>query len=166
MEKILIQSQPITNWTLVEIPIPAQAVTRVAIPDQVMLKSYPGHTVLIKAIECISNKVLTNGMTQPGINAVRAEIIKASLVLYVEGWEKVQYIPLARLISMADTDSAVATTIPFVWNPVTFENLARVDWTKSYIQYASGTTSVGTAYNFILGVQYSVFNDRGEEVKP
>jgi len=166
MEKVYIQQEPVDNWTLVEIPIPAQAVNRQAVPDQLMLKSYPDHFVTVKSIEVITAKQLTNAVLNNGANAARAEIIKATLVLYCDGWEKVQYIPLSRLIATYDADAATATTIPFMQNPTTFENLRNVDWTKSYIQYANGLNSSGAAYVFILGVKYVIQNNRGEVIKP
>lgn len=160
----LVQAQPIVNWTLVEIPI-AVGNQRIAIQDQPMLRTYPGHKVVVKGIECITAKVLTNAVLNVGANITRADLIKCVLVLYSQQWEKVQYIPLARLVSVFDTDSAVATTIPFVANPVTFEDLTEVDWTKSYIQTANGT-SIATAGVIILGVQYLTLNDSGQQIKP
>lgn len=160
----LVQAQPIVNWTIVEIPV-AVGDRRVAIQDQPMLRTYPGHRVVIKGIECITAKVLTNAVLNSGANITRADLIKSTLVLYSQQWEKVQYMPLARLVSVFDTDSAVGTTIPFVANPVTFEDLTEVDWTKSYIQLANGT-SIATAGVIILGIQYLTFNDSGDKIKP
>jgi len=164
MEKILAQSQPISNWTLVEVPI-ASGATRVAIQDQPMLRNDADKRVVIKAIELFSNKVLTHGVLQSGTAITRADIIKATLVLYSQQWEKVQYIPLARLISMHDSDATTATTIPFNNDPVTFENLGDVDWTKSYVQFANGQ-SASAASVAIFGVQYQVYDSMGRERKP
>lgn len=164
MEKMLVQAQPIKNWTLVE-TLAAVGNTRIPIQDQPMLKSYAGHKVVIKAIEVITAKMLTNGVLNATANLTRADLIKLVLVLYCDGWEQVQYIPLARLVSIHDTDSAVGTTVPFMNDPALFENLKDVDWTKSYFQTANGT-SIATAATIILGVQYQVFNDQGTEIRP
>lgn len=164
MEKMLIQSQPIRNWTLIETAI-AVGNNRIAIQDQPMLKSYAGHRVVIKSLELITAKALTNGVNVNGATITRADIIKMVLVLYCEGWEQVQYIPLSRLIAIQDADSAVGTTIPFMKDATFFENLKDVDWTKSYFLTAAGTT-IATAGVIILGVQYSVFNDNGQEIRP
>ena len=165
-EKVLIQSQPINNYTTVEIPVTANGLTRIAIPDQLMLKSYPGHTVVIKAIELISVKVLTRALLNAMANAPLAEVIKAALVLYCEGWEKVQYLPLARLNPVHDADSTAATTFPFIEQAQTFENLKALDWTKSYVQFGNGAVSANSSYAFMLGIQYIILNDSGSEIKP
>jgi len=165
-ERVLIQSQPVNNYTTVEIPVTANGLTRIAIPDQLMLKSYPGHTVVIKAIELISVKVLTRAILNAMANAPLAEVVKAALVFYCEGWEKIQYIPLARLQPVHDSDSTAATTFPFIEQAQTFENLRNLDWTKSYVQYGNGSVSANSPYAFILGVQYTTLNDQGAEIKP
>jgi hypothetical protein len=165
-EKVLIQSQPINNYTTVEIPVTANGLTRIAIPDQLMLKSYPGHTVVIKAIELISVKVLTRAMLNAMANAPLTEVVKAALVLYCEGWEKVQYLPFARLNPVHDADSTAATTFPFIEQAQTFENLKALDWTKSYVQFGNGAVSANSSYAFMLGIQYIILNDSGSEIKP
>ena len=164
METVLIQAQPIVNWTLVEVPIASDS-TRVAIQDQPMLRNADGKKVVIKSIETITAKTLVAGVLNSGSTTPRVDIIKSTLVLYSSQWEKVQYMPLARLISMHDMDATTATTIPFNNDPVTFENLADVDWTKSYIQFANGQKAAGASV-LILGIQYQVFDSSGREIKP
>jgi hypothetical protein len=164
MEKLLVQAQPIKNWTLIETLI-AVGNSRIAIQDQPMLKSFAGHRVVIKSLELITAKMLTNGVLNAGANITRADLIKTVLVLYSEAWEQIQYIPLARLVSSHDSDATTATTIPFMNDPVLFENLKDVDWTKSYFLTANGTT-IATAGVIILGVQYQVYNDAGQEIRP
>jgi len=165
-ERVLIQSQPVNNYTTVEIPVTSNGLTRIAIPDQLMLKSYPGHQVVIKAIELLTVKIITRAMINAMANAPLAEVVKAALVLYCEGWEKVQYIPLARLNPAYDSDGTAATTFPFMQSVQTFENLRSVDWTKSYIQYGNGAVSANSPYAFILGTQYMILNEQGAEIKP
>jgi hypothetical protein len=165
-ERVLIQAQPINNYTTVEVPVTANGLSRIAIPDQLMLKSYPGHQVVIKAIELISVKVLTRAMLNAMANAPLAEVVKAALVLYCEGWEKVQYLPLARLNPVHDSDATAATTFPFIEQAQTFENLKSVDWTKSYVQYGNGAVSANSSYAFVLGIQYMILNEQGSEIKP
>jgi len=164
MEKMLIQSQPIKNWTLVETVI-AVGNTRIPIQDQPMLKSYAGHKVVIKGIELITAKGLTHGVLNSAANITRADLIKTVLVLYCNGWEQVQYLPLSRLIGLHDADATTATTVPFMDQPTFFENLSDVDWTKSYFLTANGQ-SIATAGVIMLGVQYQVFNDQGQETRP
>jgi len=160
----LIQSQPIINWTIVEV-VAAVGNSRIPIQDQPMLKSYSDHRIVIKSIELITPKVLTNAVLNSGANMTRADIIKSVLVLYSEQWEKIQYIPLARLIGSHDADATTATTLPFMNDVTMFENLSDVDWTKSYIQTANGQT-IAVAGVFIFGIQYLVFNNAGQAIKP
>lgn len=164
MEKVLIQSQPIVNWTIVEL-VAAIGNSRIPFQDQPMLKSYSDHKIVIKSIELITPKMLTNAVLNSGANMTLADIIKCVLVLYSEQWEKIQYIPLARLIAVHDADATTATTIPFMNDVTMFENLGDVDWTKSYIQTANGTT-IAAAGVFLFGIQYLVFNNQGQSIKP
>jgi hypothetical protein len=164
MEKVLIQSEPIKNWTLIETVI-AVGDRRIPIQDQPMLRSTSGHKVVIKSIELITVKQLPNGVLNAGANISRADLIKTVLVLYSNGWEQVQYIPLARLIGAHDMDATTATTIPFMRDVTMFENLADVDWTKSYFLLSPGQ-SIAAAGVIVLGIQYQVFNNNGQEIRP
>jgi len=167
MDKIILaQNQPIVNYTVVEIPVTANGLSQIAIADQPMLKSYSGHKVVIKAIELITAKALTNAPVSGLALAARAELIKASLVLYCQGWEQEQYVPLLRLNGFQDADATTATTIPYVKDFQAFSNLNNVDWTKSRVQYSNGTVSASSSYAFLLGVQYLVFDNDGNEIRP
>ena len=165
-KNILVQAAPIVNYTIVEVPVTANGLGQVPIPDQPMLKSFAGHIVVIKSIELITAKVLTNAPLSGNTTAARAEIIKASLVLYSDGWEKLQYFPLARLIAARDSDSLAATTIPFSPNTPAFENLRSVDWTKSYVKYSNTLVSAAATYSFVFGVQYVVLGSGDVERRP
>lgn len=163
---ILVKEQPIDNFTIVEIPVTANGLTKVAIPDQPMLKSYSGHKVRVKGIRTITAKVLSNSVVNGNTVAARAELLKASLVLYCEGWEKEQYVPLLMLNPIADADATTATTIPYAFNPMEFADLSDVDWTKSYIQYSNGTSSANSTYSFVLAVNYLVYDNTGKVIRP
>lgn len=167
MEQItLIQEQPVTNYTLVEVPVTSNGLTQINIPDQPMLKSYSDHRVIVKTIELIPDKVLSKAVLSGNTNAPRSELLKASLVLYCDGWEREQNVPLLRLNAFNDSDSAAATTIPFVSKFTAFENLKSVDWTKSRIQFSNGQSSAGSTYSFVFGVQYVVIDNAGNFINP
>lgn len=163
---ILVQEQPINQWELVEVPVIVNGVGRVAIPDQPMLKSWDEHMVVIKAIEIITAKTLSHAPIGGQVAATRAELIKCSLVLYSDGWEMEHFLPLQRLICVHDADATTATTNPFMNNPTRFEDLKKVDWTKSYVQYSNGQVSANVPYAFLFGVQYLVFDSTGKRIKP
>jgi len=114
----------------------------------------------------VTPKVLTNAPVSGLALAARAELIKASLVLYCQGWEQEQYVPLLRLNGFQDSDATTATTIPYVKDFQAFANLNNVDWTKSRVQYSNGTVSASSSYAFLLGVQYLVFDNNGNEIRP
>jgi len=166
MNTLLVKETPINNFTLVDIPVTANGLTKVAIQDQPLLKSYSNHRVVVKGLRAITAKILTNAPISGNAISTRAELLKASLVLYCNGWEKEQYIPLLMLNPMADADATTATTIPYAFNPMDFIDLKDVDWTKSYIQYSNGTSSANSTYSFLLAVNYLILNDSGQEVKP
>lgn len=156
MNTLLVKESPINNWTTVEVPVTANGLTKVAIPDQPLLKSYANRKVIVKGLRYISVKVLTNAPVSGNALAPLAEARKASLVLYCDGWEKEQYIPLYMLNPTVDADSTAATTTPYSSNPVDFMDLSNVDWTKSYIQYSNGTSSANSTYSFLIGVNYTI----------
>lgn len=132
-ETILVQNQPVVNYTIVEVQVTANGLGQVSITDQPMLKSYQGHRVVIKAIETIPPKALAKAPVSGLAAAPLAEMQKASLVLYCDGWEKEQYVPILRLNAFHDGDSTAATTVPFVNDFQAFSNLNNVDWTKSRV---------------------------------
>jgi len=47
MRNVFLPSLPVANWEIVEVPVTANGLTRVAIPDQPMLKSWAGKTVIL-----------------------------------------------------------------------------------------------------------------------
>jgi hypothetical protein len=163
---LLIKEQPVNNWTMVEVPVTANGLTKVAIPDQPMLKSYSDHHVVIRSIRNISAKVLTNAPLSGNAVAARAEQIKATLVLYCSGWEKEQYIPLLMLNPVADADATTATTIPYMFQALEFEDLKDVDWTKSYVQFSNGTVSASSPYSFLFGINYLILDNNSRSIKP
>ena len=97
---ILVQDEPRGPSQLIEVPVPASVVQRVNFPDIQQLRSIVNQVIVIKAIRLITGEVLTNGPITGLTNAAVAELQKISLVIYCEGWEKAQYIPVLTLNDM------------------------------------------------------------------
>jgi len=165
MRNVFLPSVPVANWEIVEIPV-ASGATRAAVPDQPMLKSFPGKRLIVKSIGLITAKILSHAPLSGVVNAAVAEFRKITLVVYVNGWERLHFIPLLMMNGTADADSTAATTVQFVpTGPMNFDGVMDVDWTKSYLQFSTGLTAA-SAYSVLLGVNYVSLNDEGLSVKP
>lgn len=155
MSKIFVQEEPRVASELIEIPV-ASGASRATIPDVPQLRNQGDQVIVIKSIRLITAKVLSTGPVTGTTNMALADLIKCSLVLYSDGWEKGHLIPLLVLNDVADSDGTTATTIPFRYSKTALANWQNVDWNKSYIQFASGTTA-SAARVVILEVEYQRF---------
>lgn len=162
MEKqiILFQDEPRGPSQLIEIPVRAQVVSKVTIPDIQQLRSMVGQVIIIKALRLITASVLANAPTVGGVNAPDTELVKISLVLYCEGWEKAQLIPIFTLNDMFTEGSGT----PWRAKTTRFDNWKNVDWSKSFLQYSNGTPSSGAAYTVILEAEYVKLDAQGNEI--
>lgn len=158
---ILVQEEPRDASQLVEIPITANGLTRIPIPDQQQLRSLVNRTVIIKGIRLITDNVLTNAPLTGGINAPGTELVKMSLVLYSMGWERGQLIPLFVLNDISGDGSGV----PFRFHPTKFNNWRNVDWTKSYLQLSNGLVTAGSPYTVCLDVEYQKIDAQGKPIE-
>jgi hypothetical protein len=159
---IVAQSSPRPASQLVEIPVTANGLGRVNIPDIQQLRSLSDLIVVLKAIRLIVPQVLTHAVTASGVNAPLAELQKITLVLYCEGWEKGYQIPLLTLNDMAGSDET--SQAPHNYALTHFDDWQKVDWSKSYLQYANGQTSANAPYVVMLDVQYIRLNIDGTQV--
>ncbi len=157
---ILIQEEPRGPSQLVEIPVGQNGLNKVPLPDVQQLRSQVGQVIIVKAIRLITDTVLVNAPTIGGIVAPLAELQKISLVIYCEGWEKGQLIPILTLNDMF-TD---ASGIPWKQNTTRFNNWRNVDWSKSFLQYSNGTPSANTPYTVLLEVEYVKLDAQGYEI--
>lgn len=162
-EIILVEEEPRGPSQLIEIPVPL-ATQRQRLPDVQQLRSQEGQTIIIKALRLVTPKVLTNAMTLTGVNAPLAELRKICLVLYSEGWEKGQMIPLLSLNDFADADATTATTIPYRNTPTRFNNWRNVDWAQSYLLYANGQPAANTPYVVLLDCEYIKLDAYGKPI--
>ncbi len=164
METVLVQEEPRGPSILVEVPISANT-QRQNLPDVQQLRSQLNQTIIIKAIRLVSAKVLSGGITLALNNAAVTELRKMVLTIMSEGWEKGQYIPILALNDMADSDAAVATTVPYRNHTTRFADWRNVDWAQCYIQFANGTAPVGAPYVLIFEVEYVKLDATGQPIQ-
>lgn len=165
MEKqiILVQEEPRGPSQMVEIPV-ATGQQRVPLPDVQQLRNTQGQTIVIKAIRLITAKVLTAAPIGGQTTAPRDELRKMSLVLYAEGWEKGQLIPVLEFNDNHDSDTAAATTISFRGTATRLADWKNVDWPKSYLQFSNGTAAAGGPYAVLLDVEYIKLDANNKEI--
>lgn len=150
MSIALVQEEPRGPSQLIEVPVGTNGLNRVNLPDIQQLRSTQTENIILKGMRLVIASVLTNGIISGTVNAANTELAKIALVLYCEGWEKMQYMPLFTMNDMFDPGG----TAPHNFNPTRFNNWRKVDWTKSYLQYANGTVSVGAPYVVMFDVLY------------
>lgn len=150
---VLIKEEPRGPSQLIEIPVPAQAVSTVTLPTIMNLQSTTDKIIIIKKLRVIPLPVLATGPLQGLANAPLTELQKCSLVLYSQQWIKGQQIPLGTLIDVYVEGSG----FPWKENVAPLDGWRDVDWNKSFIQYSNGTPSNGTAYEFIIEAEYLMY---------
>lgn len=157
---ILVQEEPRGPSQLVEVPVTVNGAGRINFPDVQQLRDMIDQRVIIKAIRLITADIVTNGAIQPFATAPVAELQKMYMVIYCEGWEKAQYIPL---LILNDT-TVPGGTIPHRYHKTQFDNWMNVDWSKTFIQYANTTASAGAPYVILFDVEYVKLNAEGKEI--
>ena len=153
MQKVLVQQEPRIASELIEIPIANAAAGRITLPDVPQLRNQGDQVVVITTVRLITAKVLTHGPTTGVAATPVADLRKASLVLYSQGWEKGHYIPLLVLNDVADPDSTAGTCIQYRNHTTRLANWTDVDWNKSYILFSNGL-SASQASTLMLEVEY------------
>lgn len=147
---VLVQEEPRGPSQLVEIDVTTNGLAKVVFPDVANLRNQEDQIIIIKKIQPITDTVLTNGPISGNPVAPLTELQKISLVLYCEGWEKGQMIPILSLNSMFTEGSG----IPYRMTPVKFDSWRNLDWNKSYLQYSNGTVIAGAPYTVLFDVEY------------
>lgn len=155
---ILVNTEPRGPSQLIEVQVPVGAGGRVNFPDIQQLRSQQGQDIIIKAMRLITAEILTNGVISGLTTAPLAELQKIALVLYCEGWEKAQYIPI---LTLHDVGAMGSTTFPQAPQQSRFANWRNVDWSKSYLQYANTTAAAGTPYVVMFDVEYVKLDAQG-----
>jgi len=158
---ILVQQEPRGPSQLIEVPVtPTSNGSKIPFPDIQQLKSDADQVVIIKTLRLITVEVLARGVLNDLANAPLTELQKISLILYSEGWEKGENIPILSLNDIA----LPGGTFPHTYHQTRFADWKKVDWTKSYLIYGNGTTAV-PSYVVMLDCEYQKFNNRGQEIK-
>lgn len=152
--KVFIQEEPIMMWQLIEIPVTRNGDGKVPLPDIQQLRSQEGQNIIFKTLKLVTPKVLARGMLNNAVNAPLAELQKMSLVLYSEGWQRGQMVPLLMLNNEADADATTATTVPYTNTPYNLSDWRRVDLPQSFLQFANGQVSANAPYVVMIWVGY------------
>jgi len=147
---VFLQDEPRGPSIIVEVPVSVNNRGRVPLPDVAQLRSTTDQKIIIKSIRLVTDEILSNAPLLGNVNAPVAELQKMTLTIYSEGWEKGQNIPI---LFLSDT-SLSGGTFPHRYAQTNFNNWGAVDWPKSYIQYANGTSSANTPYAVLLEVLY------------
>ena len=158
MQTILVQDEPRGPSVVIEIPVNNNGSQRVPVPDINQLRSTTDLKIVLKSLRLVPSAVLTNGIISSFINAPDSELQKMTLTIYAEGWEKGQTIPILEFNDFQNT------VIANRFNPTRFDNWVNVDWPKSYIQFANGTSSVGAPYVVLLDCGYVRLNAQNQIV--
>lgn len=159
---VFVQQEPRGPSQLIEVPVPSSGKQRIAFPDIQQLRSLTTQRIIIKGIRLITKDVLTNGPVTGNVNAPDTELVKISLVLYCEGWEKAQFIPVLVLNDVTFV-GAGGQAFPNRYHATRFNNWENVDWSKSYMQYSNGTSSVAdTPYCVMFDVEYIKLDANGK----
>lgn len=154
---IFVQEAPRGPSQLIEIPVTVNGVQRVNFPDVQQLRSLVNQRIIVKEMRLITVDTLTNAPIGGQVTAPTAELQKMTLVIYCEGWEKAQLMPIMIL-------NDVENTAPHRFSPTRFNNWANVDWSKSFIQYSNGTVSAGVPYAVMIDVVYEKLDASGKEI--
>lgn len=143
------QIDKIKRFELVELTISANQPGRFNFVTQPTLRNQPDQIITIKGIHVYPNTVYSNSQTSAAVVGVAlTEIIKAVLVLYVDGEESVKNVPLAQLIHINDTNQPSI----FQQEIQMFADLNNVSWEKSYVQFS--VAAAGTPYVIPFGIEY------------
>ena len=103
----LVQEEPRGPSQLIEIPVTANGISQINFPDVPNLRNMIDQSVIIKAIRCIPDTVLARGPLQGNVNATLTELQKISVVIYCEGWQKGQNIPILSLVDTFTEGSGI-----------------------------------------------------------
>lgn len=156
----LVQEEPRGPSQTIEINVTTNGISQVAFPDVPELRNQIDQAVIIKALRCIPDSVLTNAPVSGFAVAPLTELQKISLILYCEGWQKGKNIPILTLV---DTFTE-ASGIPWKDRTTQLANWENVDWNKSTLQFSNGQVSAGQPYTVLLEVEFVKINKNGDEI--
>lgn len=147
----LVQEEPRGPSQLIEVNATVNGLAKIPFPDVANLRNQADQKVIIKALRCITPSVLTNAPTSGNVVAPLTELQKISVVLYCEGWQKGQNIPILSLNDIFTEGSGE----PYRNSGMKFDSWQNIDWDKSYLEYSNGSGGVaGQPYTVLLEVEY------------
>ena len=149
IKKSIMQTNSIKRFELVELTIDQNQPGRYNFVTQPQLRSQPDQIIYITGIQVYDINSYANSQVTGTLGGVpTTEIVKAVLVLYVNGEESIKMIPLAQLVHIN------ATGAPSIFQEEiqTFSNLQNVAWEKSYVQFS--TAAAGSPYVIPFGITY------------
>ena len=137
-----------SRYESVELPVPvAFDGFQINFPDIPELRSDMDKDAVIFSIAMTTSESVPL-CPSGNANASYAQLQTGSLTLYVLGTEKVKTIPLQRFLNVrGNTDAYFYVGETFEMEP------QRVDWTKSFVQFA-GLGAVDTAFSFLFEFSY------------
>ena len=145
-----------TRFQMIEIPVGTVALgvgARLKVPDQPQLRTQTNQIIVLQQLQTWDGVVIPN--TPSGAtNATVAAYSVSYLVLNVFGIETNLYIPLTAMNITSSTDTAVQRG--YSNTPFRFNNITKVDWSKSFIQFGA---VVQPNQTFMIGVWYYVVPD-------
>lgn len=138
--------KPIKRFELVEMQVTA-AVGKINFLDNPNLRNQIDQNIVIRNITVYLPSVMANSPTGSGLaTSPVSELQKAVLTLFVKGEQSIYRIPLLQFNRMAGGDA-------YNIEPQPFDDLQNVDWSKSYVEFATLPT-IAPAYSILLGVEY------------
>lgn len=158
---VIIPEAPRGASQLIEIPVATNGQGKIPLPVVQQLQNDTTQKVIIKALRLVTVDVLSTAPTLGGANAPLTELVKMTLTLYSEGWEKGQLIPILLLNDVFTEGSGT----PWRAHSTKLDDWINVDWNKSFIQFNNGQVSAGTPYNVILEAEYLRLDPNGNPMR-
>lgn len=160
---LLVQEEPIGPSQLIEVQVTKNGISEIAFPDIPNLRNQSEQLIIIKAMRLVTDEVLTNAPISGLPVAPLAELKKMTVVLYCEGWQKGQSVPILFFNDMQVPNG----TAPASWTKYKLDSWRNLDWNKSTIQYSNGTPSAGASYAVVFNIEYvrMIKNNNGEWVE-
>lgn len=155
---MLVQEAPRGPSTTIEIPV-TPGLSSIPFPIIQDLQSNTTRVVVINSIRLVTYAELANARTLGLPNAPLTELQKISTLLYAEGWNKGDAIPVLSLNNVYTEGSG----IPFRDRTQKLANWEDVVWNKCELEFSNGTVAVGN-YAVIFEVEYTRFDANGVEI--
>jgi hypothetical protein len=125
--------------------------------DQSQLRDDSTQQIFLKAIETYSNQVVPVSPTGNPV-ATPAQIEAALLNLNINSYDYLHLLPLGMLNRIYGDQTTAANFVPFVQQLFLLDDITKVIWPKSYVQFASGAGD-NAVFSYLFGVHYEKIPD-------